>query len=251
MRRALFSLAGAGVITAALLFSLPLSDETPIHWAWLFGAIAATLGWSYGLPPWWAPILVLFAPAALLASSLEVSPLVWLAAAVLPWLVFRGVIRDRVPLFLSDRPAIDGLLTLVSDRYPVSVVDLGCGTGGVLLALREARPIARLKGVENAPLTWLLARIRLRDAAVTVRYGSIWEEALNHHDVVYAYLSPAAMPQLWDKASREMRAGSLLVSNSFAIPGIEPDRVLPLDSGFATELYVWTMRGPDAYDAAR
>lgn len=222
--------------------ALPPDDETLLQWAWLHGAVAASLGWATTLPRWWIPILLLFAPAAVLALALDLPPLAWLAAGLLPWLVFRGVIRDRVPLFLSDEPATRCLLDLVTDEHPVSVVDLGCGSGGLLLALRQARPIARLKGIENAPLTWLIARLRLANAAVDVAYGSIWDEPLDRYDVVYAYLSPAAMPRLWEKASREMRAGSLLVSNSFEVPGVVPDRVIPLDgTGMATALYVWEM----------
>lgn len=245
LRKALLCLMGATLLVVVLMLALPGHDETLVQWAWLHGAIAASMAWATTLPRWWVLILLLFAPAMVLALALQIPPLVWLAAAVLPWLVFRGALRDRVPLFLSDQPAIDRLLELVTDEHPVSVVDLGCGTGGLLQALRDARPIARLRGIENAPLTWLIARMRLAQAAVDVDFGSIWDEPLGHHDVVYAYLSPAAMPRLWDKACREMRPGSLLVSNSFEIPGVPAQRVLPLDGdGMATALYVWEMGDP-------
>ncbi|MBU3693706.1 MAG: hypothetical protein FGM40_02615 [Rhodocyclaceae bacterium] len=245
LRKALLCLLGATVMVGTLLVALPPHDETLLQWAWLHGALAASLAWATALPRWWVPILLLFAPAAVLALSLEVPPLAWLAAGLLPWLVFRGVIRDRVPLFLSDTPATRHLLDLITDEHPVSVIDLGCGTGGLLLALRAERPIARLRGVENAPLTWLIARLRLANAAIDVAYGSLWDESLAGHDIVYAYLSPAAMPRLWEKAAREMRPGSLLVSNSFAVPDVAPQRVIPLDgSGMATALYVWEMPGP-------
>ena len=251
VRKALLCLIGATVLVAVLMLALPPHDETPLHWAWLHGAIAASMAWATTLPRWWVPILLLFAPAVSLALALHVPPLVWLAAALLPWLVFRGALRDRVPLFLSDQPAIDRLLELVTDEHPVSVVDLGCGTGGLLLALREARPIARLRGIENAPLTWLIARMRLAKSAVDVVYGSIWDEPLGDHDIVYAYLSPAAMPRLWEKACREMRPGSLLVSNSFEVPGVPAHWVLPLDGdGMATALHVWEMGHPTPRDEA-
>jgi SAM-dependent methyltransferase len=238
----LLCLLGAAVIVGALMVGLPPHDETLLQWAWLHGALAASLGWATTLPRWWVPILLLFMPTAVGALALDVPPLLWLAAGLLPWLVFRGVVRDRVPLFLSDAPATRHLLELITDEHPVSVVDLGCGTGGLLLTLRESRPIARLTGIENAPLTWLIARLRLTNAAIEVTYGSIWDAPLDRYDVVYAYLSPAAMPRLWAKASREMRAGSLLVSNSFEVPGVAPDRFIPLDgTGMATALYVWEM----------
>ena len=239
------------MLVGVLMAVLPTHNETLLQWAWLHGALAASLAWATTLPRWWVPILLLFAPAAVLALALNVPPWVWLAGGLLPWLVFRGVIRDRVPLFLSDEPATRRLLELITDEHPVSVVDLGCGTGSLLLALRSARPIARLRGVENAPLTWLVARLRLMNVAVDVAYGSIWEEPLGNYDIIYAYLSPAAMPRLWEKALREMRPGSLLVSNSFEVPGVVPQRVIPLDgTGMATALYVWEMDGPSLEPSA-
>jgi predicted O-methyltransferase YrrM len=45
-------------------------------------------------------------------------------------------------------------------------------------------------------------------------------------DVVFAYLSPAAMPELWKKAQREMRPGSLLISYEFPIEGVEPNLIV-------------------------
>jgi hypothetical protein len=44
-------------------------------------------------------------------------------------------------------------------------------------------------------------------------------------DVVYAFLSPAPMKQLWAKAQAEMTPGSLFVSNSFPVPGASRPRL--------------------------
>jgi hypothetical protein len=38
-----------------------------------------------------------------------------------------------------------------------------------------------------------------------------------------------------------MKPGALLISNSFAIPGVEPDRVLPLTGRGSSALYVWRL----------
>jgi len=63
---------------------------------------------------------------------------------------------------------------------------------------------------------------------------------LGNYDVVFAYLSPAAMPALWRKATAEMAAGALLISHEFSIPGIEPDRIVHPAEG-EPPLYVWRM----------
>ena len=66
----------------------------------------------------------------------------------------------------------------------------------------------------------------------------MWSIDLSGHDIVYAYLSPAPMPLLWEKARREMRAGSLLVSFRFVVPGVAPSRMI--DAG-GNWLYVWRL----------
>jgi hypothetical protein len=47
--------------------------------------------------------------------------------------------------------------------------------------------------------------------------------------VIYAYLSPAPMERLWEKARAEMKPGSLFISNSFAVPGVSFDEVVELN----------------------
>jgi hypothetical protein len=103
------------------------------------------------------------------------------------------------------------------------------------------RPDARLAGVETAPLNWLIARLRLAGRA-DIRLASLWQTDLADADLVYAYLSPAAMPRLWEKARAEMKPGSLLVSNSFAVPGEAPDEIVELDDLTHSRLLIWRMR---------
>ena len=69
----------------------------------------------------------------------------------------------------------------------------------------------------------------------------MWRADLAGYDVVYAFLSPAPMPALGEKAKREMRPGSLLVSNSFAVPEVSPERVIELDDARQTLLYCYRL----------
>ena len=107
------------------------------------------------------------------------------------------------------------------------LLDLGCGLGGPLAKVAALRPDARLEGVEAAPLNWLIARIRLLRRA-DIRLGSLWDADLSECDLVYAYLSPAPMARLWDKARSEMKPGSLFVSNTFPVPGLGFDEEIEL-----------------------
>ena len=97
-----------------------------------------------------------------------------------------------------------------------------------------------MRGVERAPLPFLIAF--LRGLASVRRYrvswGNLWTTDLSGADVVYAYLSPAPMAALWEKARREMRPGTSLVSFRFVIPGVAPTRTIPVG---ANSLYVWQL----------
>jgi transposase len=63
--------------------------------------------------------------------------------------------------------------------------------------------------------------------------------SLEPYDVVFAYLSPVPMADLWDKVQREMRPGTLFVSCAFEVPGRRPDRIIELSSPRQPRLLVW------------
>jgi hypothetical protein len=97
--------------------------------------------------------------------------------------------------------------------------------------------------VETAPLTFVLAWLRsLPRRNCRIRYRSLWTTSLAPFDVIYCFLSPLPMPALWQKAQTELKPGALLVSNTFAIPGVAPDRTIALGDWRGTCLLVWEKR---------
>jgi SAM-dependent methyltransferase len=204
---------------------------------------AAVAAWR-GAPRWWWLIHALFVPLIVLALRLDWPPAAWLAAFVALALVFWRTDLSRVPLYLSNAPTAQALAALLP-AGACRVVDLGCGHGGLLFRLAAARPEARLVGVEHAPLPWLVARVRaLRHPGVTICYGDLWRVDLAGADVVYAFLSPAPMPRLWAKATAELRPGALLVSNSFAVPGVAAWRLVDVGDRRRTRLHCYRIARP-------
>lgn len=205
----------------------------------LIGLLTALFCRLLRLPLWWQFIGLGFVPMLWLALQGGLDPTWYLAGFALLAATSLGSIRTRVPLYLSSPQAAAALAT----RLPEGgrLLDLGCGLGGPLARLAALRPDVRLSGVEAAPLNWLVARLRLAGRA-HIKLGSLWEADLAQYDVVYAYLSPAPMPRLWEKARREMRPGSLLISNTFAIPGVEADETVELGDLSHARLLIWRMR---------
>ena len=160
--------------------------------------------------------------------------------AILLLLVYRGALSGQVPLYLSNADTAVALAELTADRSRLRFLDLGAGVGSILRPLATARPDAAFTGIENAPATWLAGRLRTAGLAnCTWRWGDIWQARLADYDVVYAFLSPAAMPALWQKVRGEMHPGSLFISNSFAVPDVEPSFVVEVDDARQTRLYCY------------
>lgn len=202
------------------------------------GAFATVLGSRFGLGLGWR-LFQAFLPLAMVWQLERSFPgWVFASALVLMLLVFGGGLRTRVPLYHSNRAAWAALLELLPEG-PITFVDLGAGLGGPLAYLARRRPEARIRGVEASPLTWLGAWLRCLPTGARVRLGSLWTEPLEEVDVAFAFLSPAPMADLWEKVCREMRPGTLFISHTFEIPGVEPFevRALPGRPGACLRLY--------------
>lgn len=233
----LLCVSACGFAAATGLWPLPLGI-----WVVIEGAGAAVAGRAIGLPWWWMPINLLFFPASYALLGVELPPLVFLVMFGLLLLVNGAAWFQRVPLFLSSDRAAEIVRTLLPRRSGFRFMDLGCGTGTLLANLMRKRPDGCYEGVELAPLPYLLSRWRtFGNRAVKVRWGDFWSIDLAHYDVVYVYLSPAPMARLWDKARREMRPGSLLVSNGFCIPGVAPAQTITVGDAVRSTLYLWRM----------
>lgn len=189
---------------------------------------------------WWRLIHALFAPLAWAVAQLAIDPGWFLAAAILLLLVYRGALSGQVPLYLSNRQTAEALAGMLPPSVGARCADLGAGLGSMLLPIAELRPDAHFVGVENAPLTWLGGKLlSLGRANCEWRWGSLWHTRLDDFDLVYAFLSPVPMAGLWQKVLTEMKPGSLFVSNSFPVPGVEPSEVVELDDSRRTRLYCY------------
>jgi hypothetical protein len=206
------------------------------------GVAAAAIGYPFGLTGGWLILQVLLPPAAGAALALALPSWVYLAGFVLLLLVFWNAAGGRVPLYLSNRRTQAALAELLPPR--AAAADLGCGLGGVIVALGRHRPDARIVGVESAPVPYVLTWLRLKlggPANVTLDFGDYRARSLAPFDLVYVFLSPVPMADLYRQAQAEMRPGSLLVSNSFSVPDVVPNRTVEVDDGRRTRLYVWEM----------
>ncbi len=230
---------GAIVAAALIQIGYPKLFNQTLLAAGVQGACAALASHKLEAPRWWVSIHLVFMPLVALAYGLGIDPLWYLGVFVILLLVFWRTDKSRVPLYLSNSATADVLLTLLP-ATPCHVLDIGCGDGRLLRRLAQARPDCEFLGIEHAPLTFLWAWIgALGMVNCRIRRGDFWRQSLGLFDVVYAFLSPVPMPRLWRKARAEMRPGTLLVSNSFPLPDVDPESIVCVGDRRHTRLHCY------------
>lgn len=232
----------AGVLV--LLLQIPFSYQ-PVLWqlALAQGAIAALLSRLWRQPVWWLALHFMFLPAILLARQTSLPAGFYLAVFLVLVLFYWSTFRTRVPLYLSDRKAWQALIPLLPETQTFRFIDLGSGFGDVPFYLESRFPQGRFYGTEIAPAPWLISRLRawLRRSRVKFMFRDYATLNLDDYDVVFAFLSPAAMPALWQQAHDQMHRGSLFISLSFPTNTRPPDHVAALAEGARHTLYTWRM----------
>lgn len=227
------------LIGAARLSLVPSTSVAALVAAQAIGA--ALIGLLLRLRLIWLPVQLLL-PLGLVYGSAAPAWIYLLAFAAIA-LVSWNAPSEKVPLYLTNRKTREALGRLVTESGARSFIDLGCGTGGVISSLKRRHPQLAVTGVETAPLVFALAWLRLLPlrgiGVATVAYRSLWKEDLSRYDIVYCFLSPAPMGKLYAKAKAEMKPGALLVSNSFKVPDVEPERIIELGDGRQTGLYIY------------
>ena len=204
------------------------------------GGVALLIAVLTRQPWWWRLIHAVFAPLVWKAGTFEIAPSWFLLGFFLLLFFYRGAPFGRVPLYFSNRATSAALAEIIGNTPGLRFIDLGAGIGSIVRPLARLLPDARVTGIENAPAAWLLGRVNSFGIPNCAwRWGNFWNVSLSDYTVAYAFLSPAPMTALWIKVRREMRPGSLFISNSFAVPDIMPAEVIQVGDKRQTRLYLY------------
>ncbi len=213
---------------------------SPTVFLLICGTLAAGISYLLKCDWWWGVIQFVFPSFVYVAYQQNIPPVIYLIALVICALVFWSTYRTQVPYYPSRASLAAPIAKLLDEFQHPRFIDLGSGLGGLLFRLEKLREDGRYFGIEIAPLPYWYCQCRrfYRQSNVKFLFGSYFSLDLNDFDVVFCYLSPAAMPELWEKASVEMKKGSLLLSYEFIIPDVAPSFVLEIDSD-GPSLYGW------------
>jgi hypothetical protein len=225
----------------AVLLAVALKLNFPLYVIVIAEAgLAAIIAYLRGMDWWWWCIQFLFPIAIVVFLAFRIPPSYFLIGFFFLLVLYWSTYRTQVPYYPSRSSLFPFVLDLLPAEESIRFIDIGSGLGGLVLNLAKARGDCRFSGVEIAPLPWCISylRARLMRSKALFLLQNYLSLNLQAYDFVFAYLSPAAMPALWQKAKAEMRPGTMLLSYEFTIPGLEPDLCINTGDN-APILYAW------------
>jgi hypothetical protein len=201
---------------------------------------AATFSYLLNMAVWWRWIHLCFPILVMAMYRWQLPNEFYLAGFLITLSLFWTTFRSQVPFFPSRPTVWKQVAKLMPKDKPVRLIDIGSGLGDMPMYIAKVRPDSRIEGIEIAPLPWLISIVRskLSRSKATFKLGDYRAIDFAEYDVIFAYLSPAAMLALWDKASNEMKPGSLLISLEFEIPGASPSMRIAGNEN-SPAIYVW------------
>ena len=206
----------------------------------LQASIATVLSIVVGMASWWRYIHFCFPLALYLCADLPIPDEIYLVCFLFTLALFWTTFRSQVPFFPSFPSVWKQVVSLLPEAHSVRLIDIGSGLGDMPMYMAKVRPDSHVDGIEVAPLPWAISylRAKITRSSAVFKLGDYHTLDFANYDVVFAYLSPAAMVDLWAKAKQEMRPGSMLISLAFEVPGVPPTMQLKA-SEHAPSLYVW------------
>ncbi len=179
--------------------------------------------------------------SCLFHCSVPIDPLL-LVVAVLALAVTLSIVWTTIRVGISPMPSSGPALRAMVDLIPPEVsgqaVDLGSGWGQLAIALKTRRPGLEVTGYERSPIPWAWARAWawLRRHPVRFHRRDLFEADLGAVRVVVCYLCPELMERL-ARELRQLTPGTIIVSNTFRLPGWAPDEVVELRDLHGTRVY--------------
>ncbi len=166
-----------------------------------------------------------------------------LGVALYAFLVLYSFRKD-VPFVPTHRAIARRMAQVAQIRPGERVVDLGSGTGSLLIAAALTQPQALVTGYEETWLTRQFARLRtlLHPSVmrrISIHGGDFFTVSLAEYDVVLLFLTPDALRQL-EPQFRTMRTGSRIVTYLFHrdAPGEFTEQVIDLPKHEHIYLYL-------------
>jgi len=127
-----------------------------------------------------------------------------------------------------------------SDKH--TVIEVGAAWGHLAFPLALSHPASTIRAIEISPLPWLFMKFLEKLFRITnmrIERRNMFDISFRDADAIVCYLHSELLDELRPKFEAELRPGSLVVSNTYEIPGWTPTRIETRDDSYCPQIYVY------------
>ena len=162
--------------------------------------------------------------------------------------IVMGTIRYGISPMPSSRKAQQAMLSLMPEQTQGVIYELGSGWGQLACKVAAQCPQAQVVGVEASLVPWLTSKLlglAWRAKNARFRLGNFEKQNLRDGGLVLCYLYPGAMTQLAERFGNELRPGTVIITNTFRLPGWTPETTIELEDMHRTPVYRYIVPSGD------
>lgn len=171
---------------------------------------------------------------------LEIILIALLVAAALS--IVRIYLKTGISPMPSSGKALRAVLGSVEIKKEGHIIDLGSSWGILAAAFARKYPGHKVIGYELSTVPWLISIMLKRLSGLNNLFfyrRDFLETDLSEAVLLICYLSSDGMSILRRKLEEEGNREMVIVSNAFALPSCQPDRVIRLNDIYRTPIYVY------------
>lgn len=157
--------------------------------------------------------------------------LVWFLSSIVVWTIVNGI---------SPMPSSAKALKKMEEILPEidgPIFELGSGWGTLAKVLSKRYPRHQVIGYETSFFPFWISRLYCNKTNVVFYRKNFFDADLSQASLIVCYLYPEAMRHLKEKFRQELKPGTQIISNTFAIPGWTPKQVHEVNDLYQTKIY--------------
>ncbi len=171
-------------------------------------------------------------------SALVVSTVVCSGILIVLYSLYNGI----SPMPTSPKVKRQLLHVLSQNEIQGTICELGSGWGTLAFALAQRFPKCRIIAYENSLVPYIYSQIYklvIKTENLHIKQENFFNAPLSKADVIVCYLSPNIMACLQPKLESELRQGTLVLTNTFALPSWIPQQTVEVEDLYGTKIYIY------------
>mgnify|MGYP002700792293 CR=1 FL=1 len=155
-----------------------------------------------------------------------------------------GTVKSGISPMPSSSKAYQAMVTLIDETGTGSITDMGSGWGNFVIPIARRYPQREIVGYEMSFLPYLTSTLIKRVLGLknlTLHRQNFLNADLSTSSVLVCYLFPETMEKIKNKLLLEKPEVEFLISNNFALPSWQSERMIQLNDFYRSPVYLYKL----------